>query len=97
MRVKVDVVGVDVVSDPKTLAALKKVKITKELALECLDARNTKLESVSELHVLFNVIKRRIPLDRVYINPNCGLEFLPHPQALAKVQRLVKAVNSYKA
>ena len=96
MRAKIDVVGVDVVSDPKTLAALKKTKITKELALGCLDARNTKLESVGELHALFNVIRKRVPLDRVHVNPNCGLEFLPHSQALAKVERLVKAVKTYK-
>ena len=96
MRAHVDIVGVDVVSDPKTLAALKRVKVTKELALGCLDARNTKLESVTELHALFNVVKQRVPLSRVYVNPNCGLEFLPHAQALAKVQRLVQAVRTYK-
>ena len=96
LRANVDVVGMDVVSDPKTLAALKRPRITKELALGCLDARNTKLESVGELHALFSVIKKRLPLDRVYVNPNCGLEFLPHAQALAKVERLVKAVKSFR-
>lgn len=95
MRAKVDIVGIDVVSEPKTLAALKRVKVTKELALGCLDARNTKLESVAELHALFNAVKQRVPLDRIHVNPNCGLEFLPHSQALAKVKRLVDAVRSY--
>ena len=96
MRSKVDCIGVDVVSDPKTLGALKRVKVTKELALGCLDARNTKLESVAELHALFNVVKKRVPLDRLTVNPNCGLEFLPHTQALAKVQRLTHAVRTYR-
>ncbi|MBI4342152.1 MAG: hypothetical protein HY599_02155 [Candidatus Omnitrophica bacterium] len=96
MRAKVHLIGVDVVSDPKTLAALKRVKITKELALGCLDARNTKLESVAELHALFNVVKKRVPLNRLTVNPNCGLEFLPHTQALAKVQRLAHAVRTYR-
>jgi 5-methyltetrahydropteroyltriglutamate--homocysteine methyltransferase len=95
MRAKVDVIGVDAVSDQRTLATLKRVKVTKELALGCLDARNTKLESVKELHTLFEVVRKRVPLDRVYVNPNCGLEFLPHSQALAKVQRLVQAVRTY--
>jgi len=95
MRAKVDIVGIDVVSEPRTLAALKRVKVTKELALGCLDARNTKLESVAELHALFNAVKKQVPLDRVHVNPNCGLEFLPHSQALAKVKRLVDAVRSY--
>lgn len=97
MKTKVDVVGIDVVSDPKTLAALKRTKITKEIALGCIDGRNTKLESVTELHALFNHIRKIVPLDRLYVNPSCGLEFLPHSQALAKVQRLSEAVKSYKA
>jgi 5-methyltetrahydropteroyltriglutamate--homocysteine methyltransferase len=96
MRAKVDVIGVDVVSDPKALAALRRVKITKELALGCLDARNTKLESMEELCRVFDAAKRLVPLERVYVNPNCGLEFLPHRQALAKVQRLVHAVRAYQ-
>ena len=96
MRAKVDLIGVDVVSDPKALANLKRTSVTKELALGCLDARNTKLESVAELHAVFNAVKRLVPLDRLYVNPNCGLEFLPHTQALAKVRRLVQAVRTYK-
>jgi len=95
-RAPVDVVGLDVVSDPKTLAALKRVRLTQALALGCLDARNTKLESVTELHALFNVVAKRTPLDRLYVNPNCGLEFLPHRQALAKVKRLVEAVHTFR-
>jgi 5-methyltetrahydropteroyltriglutamate--homocysteine methyltransferase len=96
LRANVDIVGVDVVSEPKTLAALKRAKITKELALGCLDARNTKLESVGELHALFNVITKRVPADRLHVSPNCGLEFLPHRQALAKLERLAEAVRTYR-
>jgi len=95
MRAKVDVIGIDVVSDPKTLGALKRAKVTKALALGCLDARNTKLESVTELHALLNAVKKFVPHDRLYVNPNCGLEFLPHPQAQAKLQRLGQAVKTY--
>ena len=96
MRAKVDVIGVDLVSNPKMLGSLKRTKITKGLALGCLDARNTKLESVSELHALFDAVRKRVPADQLYVNPNCGLEFLPHTQALAKVHRLVQAVRTYR-
>lgn len=95
MRARVDVIGVDVVSDPRTLAALKRVAVTKTLALGCLDARNTKLESVTELHALFAVVRRMIPRGTLYVNPNCGLEFLPHTQAQAKLRRLTEAVRTY--
>ena len=95
-RCRVDVIGVDVVSDPKAIGAVKRLKWTKELALGCVDARNTKLESVTELHALFHVIRRTIPRDRLTVNPNCGLEFLPYAQARAKLHRLVEAVQSYQ-
>jgi 5-methyltetrahydropteroyltriglutamate--homocysteine methyltransferase len=96
MKSSVDIIGLDVVSHPESLAALKRVKITKELALGCVDARNTKLESATELHAIFSVVRKRVPLDRVTVSPNCGLEFLPHTQALAKLKRLVDAVRTYK-
>ena len=96
MRVPVDILGLDVVSEPKAISVLKTAKLTKELAVGCVDARNTKLESVTELHALFDLIKKYAPLDRLYVNPNCGLEFLPHTQALAKIRRLVQAVRTYR-
>ena len=95
-RCAVDVIGVDVVSDPNAIGAVKRQKWTKELALGCLDARNTKLESVTELHALFDVVKKTVPKDRLYVNPNCGLEFLPYEQARQKLNRLVEAARTYK-
>jgi 5-methyltetrahydropteroyltriglutamate--homocysteine methyltransferase len=96
LRAPVDVIGLDVVSDPAALARLKRTKITKALALGCMDARNTKLESVEQLHRVFDAVRARVPSDRLYVNPNSGLEFLPHPQALAKVKRLVQAARTYR-
>ena len=95
-RCPVDIIGLDVVSDPKAISALRRIKWTKEVALGCLDARNTKLESVTELHALFDVVKKCVPLNRLFVNPNCGLEFLPHEQARQKLARLVEAVHTYR-
>lgn len=95
-RANVDIIGVDVVSYPNTLASLKRGKVTKALALGCLDGRNTKLEPVKALHALLRSVKKLVPSDRLYVNPNCGLEFLPHTQALAKLRRLADAVRTFK-
>jgi len=95
-RAPVEVIGVDVASDPKMISAIKHVKWTKALALGCVDARNTKLESVTELHVLFDVASKLVPEDRLYVNPSCGLEFLPYAQAKQKLQRLVEAARQYR-
>ena len=93
---RVNILGVDVVSDAKALAALKRQKWTKELMLGCLDARNTKLETVEQLHRIFGAVKKLVPSDRLYVSPNCGLEFLPYQQAREKLNRLVEAVRRYK-
>lgn len=95
-RCRVDIIGVDVASDPKAIQAVRRTTWAKELALGCLDARNTKLESVEDLHALFDAVKRAVPLDRLYVNPNCGLEFLPFEQAHQKLKRLVEAVRTYR-
>ena len=95
-KCRVDVIGVDVVSDPKAIGIVKNLKWTKALALGCLDARNTKLESVAELHALFDLISRVVPTDRLYVNPSCGLEFLPYEQAHQKLERLVEAARTYR-
>jgi 5-methyltetrahydropteroyltriglutamate--homocysteine methyltransferase len=95
-RCRVDLLGVDVVSDPNAIGAIRRQKWTKELALGCLDARNTKLESVTELHALFDVVLKRFPKDRLHVNPNCGLEFLPYEQARQKLDRLGEAVRRYR-
>ncbi len=95
-RCHVDILGVDVVSDSRTLQAVNRHTWKQELALGCVDARNTSLESITELHALFDVIVKRVPQDRLYINPNAGLEFLPYEQACQKLRRLVEAVRKYR-
>ena len=95
-RCRVDQIGVDVVSDPKAIGAVRRTKWTKELSLGCLDARNTKLESVTELHALFDVVTKVLPADRLSVHPNCGLEFLPYEQARQKLNRLTEAVRRYR-
>jgi 5-methyltetrahydropteroyltriglutamate--homocysteine methyltransferase len=95
-KAPVDVIGIDVVSNPKSVQQVNRIKWTKELALGVVDARNTALESVTELHALFDVITKRVPKDSLYVNPNCGLEFLPYETAVQKLRRLVEAVRRYK-
>ena len=95
-QAKVDILGLDVVSDEKTLPRLKNLKWKKELAIGCIDARNTLLESVTELHAIFDLVTKRVAADQLYVNPNAGLEFLPYEQAVQKLRRLVEAVRRYR-
>lgn len=91
------VIGLDFVQGAQNWNVIKRAPFTKELGLGIVDARNTKLESVEELHRAFDKISRNVPLDQVQVNPTCGLEFLPRERAQEKLVNMVKAVKSYAA
>jgi 5-methyltetrahydropteroyltriglutamate--homocysteine methyltransferase len=91
----VDGIGIDIVSRPENLNLILDASFDKELILGCLDARNTKLEEEQKLLRLFERATDKISSDRIYISPSCGLEFLPHEAALAKLKRMVQAVRKF--
>ncbi len=96
LKSKVQAIGLDLIESPETLATLKRVKFDKILGLGVVDARNTKLESIKELHQMFKAATQIVPSERLYVSPNCGLEFLPHQQAVAKLRNLVEAVKTWR-
>jgi 5-methyltetrahydropteroyltriglutamate--homocysteine methyltransferase len=87
------VFGLDLVSGPANWDLLPQVPPKKEVALGILDARNVKLESHEAIAGAVQRALRYISADRLYVNPNCGLEFLPREQARAKLVRLVEGVR----
>lgn len=91
----VDGIGIDVVSRGENLDLILEGSFDKELVLGCLDARNTKLEDEEKLLRLFERATEKISSERIYISPSCGLEFLPHKTALAKLKRMVQAVRKF--
>ena len=91
----VDIVGVDVVSREKNLDLLLEYWNEKEIGLGCVDARNTKMESEPELLALLEKATKRIPEDKIFINPSCGLEFLPHAVARDKLKKMVEAARKF--
>ena len=87
-KLQVEVLSLDLVTGPKVADRLKEMKWNGEIALGLLDARNTKLESVPELVPQIEKVAAAVPSDRLWVSPNCGLEFLPHESALKKLQLL---------
>lgn len=87
------VIGLDFVVAPQNFEIISTAPFTKELAAGIVDARNTRLETVEEILAAIDRLRGIIPLDRLYLSPNCGLEFLPREVAQAKLARLADAVN----
>lgn len=93
----VDVIGIDLVSKPENLDIILKADVKKEVILGCLDARNTKMEDEKEILKLIEKVSKRIPSDKIYISPSCGLEFLPHENALKKLKLLSSIAKQFNS
>jgi len=93
----VDIVGIDLVSKPENLSLLFEADINKELILGCLDARNTRMEEERKILKLIEKVSRKIPPEKIYISPSCGLEFLPHENALKKLNLLSSIASSFNS
>lgn len=65
----------------------------KALAAGIVDARNTRLETAAEVAELINRLPENINRDKLYVNPNCGLEFLPRERAQEKLANMVAGVK----
>ena len=85
--------GLDLVMGKGNYELIRDLPSDKELAAGILDARNTKLETVDEIVESIKKISRYVSLDRLYLNPSAGLEFLPRVTAQAKLAKLVEGAG----
>lgn len=90
------VFGLDFVIGEANFGLLKSFPAEKELGYGVVDARNTKLETIEELVGRLDQVRSAVPLERVYLNPNCGLEYLPRKNAYDKLVRMVAAAERAK-
>ena len=91
----VDVVGLDFTYGPKLAARVREAGSERELGLGVIDGRNTKLETAETVYPLLDHVLPGLG-DRVYLNPSCGLEFLPRERARAKLERLARLTRRYR-
>jgi len=86
-------IGIDVRSRPThVLEKLNTVRQT--VVLGIVDARNTRVETESELVGLIEAALKKIPADYLWIAPTTGLEYLPHDVAVQKLKALVAAARA---
>jgi len=91
----VDILGIDLVSKKENLDLLLDYNGKKEIGLGCVDARNTMMEKQFDLIALFEKITKKYSGDQIFVNPSCGLEFLPHADAQKKLKNMVEAVKKF--
>ena len=89
----VDLVGLDFVMGPANYDLVADLPPDKMLGCGIVDARNTKPETAEEVARAIRRLAAAVPMDRLHINPNCGLDFLPRRNAREKLVRLVEGAS----
>jgi 5-methyltetrahydropteroyltriglutamate--homocysteine methyltransferase len=89
----VDTIGLDFVSGRDNWEALKKVRFDKKLGAGIVDGRNTRIESLEQIEESIRRLSESIPLEKIYVNPSCGLEYLPREVAFEKLKIMVQGAR----
>jgi len=91
-----DCFGLDFVAGPGNAQLVDDMPEDKALQAGIVDARNTALESTTDLLVTVEPLSDTLG-DRLTVCPSAGLEFLPREKAKAKLERLVEAAKAAAA
>ena len=90
LKLPFQIFGLDYVMGKANWDVVTDVPSDVSLGLGVVNARNTKMETEAEIGDAIKRIAPIVPSDRLYINPNCGLEFLPRETAYQKLVRMVE-------
>jgi len=95
LELPVDTIGIDFVSKPENFTILTSEPFPKQLGFGIIDGRNTKMESAEYIAERVLTLKEQMPgqIPQLYLNPSCGLEYLPREVAQAKLARLVEGAR----
>lgn len=88
-----DLLGLDFTYSPDLLDMITEIGSEKKLGLGLIDARNTKMEKIEEKISIVSKIVPYVDADEIYLQPSCGLEFLPRRRALEKLEMIVKIAD----
>jgi 5-methyltetrahydropteroyltriglutamate--homocysteine methyltransferase len=87
------VIGLDFVAGPANWDALKAVRFDKKLGFGIVDGRNTRLETPQQVADGVKRVSEIVPQDRLYVNPSCGLEYVPRETAFDKLKQMVEGAR----
>ncbi len=82
----VDCIGVDLYAND--LSAISNYSFNHELSCGCVDGRNSLIEPAEQIVELMTKVRETVEPRKLYLGPNCDLEFLPYPVAEKKVHLL---------
>jgi 5-methyltetrahydropteroyltriglutamate--homocysteine methyltransferase len=89
----VDTLGLDFVSGRDNWEAIRAVDFSKKLGAGIVDGRNTRIESLEQIEEAIRRLSEVVSTDGLYVNPSCGLEYLPRETAFEKLKRMVEGAH----
>jgi 5-methyltetrahydropteroyltriglutamate--homocysteine methyltransferase len=82
--------GLDLVAGPQGAELLEALPSEARLQAGVVDARNTRVEDVADVVRRVGDLAELVPLERLWLAPSCGLEFLPREAARRKLELLAE-------
>jgi 5-methyltetrahydropteroyltriglutamate--homocysteine methyltransferase len=81
-----DAIGLDLVAGRGNWEALKSVRFEKKLGAGIVDGRNVRMETAEQVADAVKRLSKIVPAERLYVNPSCGLEYVPRETAFDKLK-----------
>ena len=91
----VDQLSLDFTYNPKLAGDISAAGSSKPLGLGLVDGRNTKLEDVRTTAQQIGQILSRVSGESAYLQPSCGLEYLPRDRAQMKLKHLATIQKTF--
>lgn len=91
----VDCIGIDFYETK--IESLEDYTIDKAVACGCVDGRNSLVESPEDIASFAVTISEKLELEKVFVCPNCGLEFLPFDVAVNKMRSIGESLKKLGA
>jgi len=91
----VDALVLDFTYSPGLVDTVAQKGSSKVLGLGLVDGRNTRLEDPASVARQIEQVARRTGLNQAYLNPSCGLEYLPRDRAQLKLRQLAAIKKTF--
>ena len=91
----VDILGLDFTYSPGLVDRVASSGTARTLMLGLVDGRNTRLEDPAATARQLEKLARGAGLNRAYLSPSCGLEYLPRDRARQKIRQLAFIRNTF--
>lgn len=84
-------------SDLKILEALKEADFKTEVGPGVYDIHSPRVPSVSEITAALNKMREKVPLEKLWVNPDCGLKTRGEEETVRSLSNLVEAAKILRA